>query len=71
VISPLEDETWTDPAGNETAVGSGKVSHLWGLRSGGQRLKFWDPWLPPTVRATRSAIVIPERGWRFRFVGRG
>jgi hypothetical protein len=47
VISPLEDETWTDPAGNQTAIGSGKVSHIWGLRSGGQRLTFWDPWLAP------------------------
>jgi hypothetical protein len=45
VISPLEDETWTDPAGNRTAIGAGKVSHIWGLRSGGQRLTFWDPWL--------------------------
>jgi hypothetical protein len=46
VISPLEDESWIDPAGNRTQVGSGKVSHIWGLRHGGQRLTFWDPWLP-------------------------
>jgi hypothetical protein len=46
VISPVEDQTWTDPAGNHTAIGSGKVSHIWGLRSGGRRLTFWDPWLP-------------------------
>ena len=46
VISPAEDETWTDPAGNETRVGRSKVSHIWGLRRGGQRLTFWDPWLP-------------------------
>ena len=46
VISPLEDGNWVDPAGNRTAVGSGKVSHIWGLRTGGQRLTFWDPWLP-------------------------
>ena len=46
VISPLEDENWIDPAGNRTAIGSGKVSHIWGLRRGGQRLTFWDPWLP-------------------------
>ena len=45
VISPVEDQTWTDPAGNHTAIGAGKVSHIWGLRSGGQRLTFWDPWL--------------------------
>jgi hypothetical protein len=46
VISPLEDQYWVDPAGNRTQVGSGKVSHIWGLRTGGQRLTFWDPWLP-------------------------
>jgi hypothetical protein len=46
VISPVEDGTWTDPAGNRTAIGAGKVSHIWGLRSGGRRLTFWDPWLP-------------------------
>ncbi len=46
VVSPLEDRNWTDPAGNRTAIGSGKVSHIWGLRPGGQRLTFWDPWLP-------------------------
>jgi hypothetical protein len=46
VDSPLEDKRWTDPAGNHTAIGSGKVSHIWGLRSGGTRINFWDPWLP-------------------------
>lgn len=46
VISPVEDVNWTDPAGNRTPVGGGKVSHIWGLRTGGQRLTFWDPWLP-------------------------
>ena len=46
VISPLEDENWTDPAGNRTAIGAGKVSHIWGIRRGGRRLTFWDPWLP-------------------------
>ena len=46
VVSPAEDGTWTDPAGNHPAIGSAKVSHIWGLRSGGQRLTFWDPWLP-------------------------
>ena len=45
VISPVEDQTWTDPAGNHTAVGAGKVSHIWGLRAGGRRITFWDPWL--------------------------
>lgn len=46
VVSPAEDKTWTDPAGNHPAVGTFKVSHIWGLRAGGQRLTFWDPWLP-------------------------
>jgi hypothetical protein len=46
VVSPLEDGRWTDPAGNHTAIGAGKVSHIWALRSGGRRLSFWDPWLP-------------------------
>jgi hypothetical protein len=46
VISPVEDRNWTDPAGNRTAIGQGKVSHIWGLRRGGRRLTFWDPWLP-------------------------
>jgi hypothetical protein len=46
VLSKVEDHNWTDPAGNRTAVGAGKVSHIWGLRQGGRRLTFWDPWLP-------------------------
>ena len=46
VISPAEDGTWTDPAGNRYPVGEYKVSHIWGLRGGGRRLTFWDPWLP-------------------------
>jgi hypothetical protein len=46
VVSPAEDEKWTDPAGNRTTVGLAKVSHIWGLRAGGQRLTFFDPWLP-------------------------
>jgi hypothetical protein len=62
VISPLEDGTWTDPAGNRTAVGDGKVSHIWGLRRGGQRLTFWDPWLP---HDDSYEMCGPHRG-RFR-----
>lgn len=46
VISPLEDKRWTDPAGNHQSIGSGKVSHIWSLRSGGRRITFNDPWLP-------------------------
>jgi hypothetical protein len=64
VISPVEDQTWTDPAGNHTAVGSGKVSHIWGLRAGGRRLTFWDPWLP----LDESYEMCGPRRGRFRAV---
>lgn len=46
VISKVEDGSWLDPAGNRTTIGDFKVSHIWGLRTGGRRLTFWDPWLP-------------------------
>lgn len=45
VLSPAEDRTWRDDAGNDHAVGNDKVSHIWTLRTGGQRLTFMDPWL--------------------------
>lgn len=45
VLSPAEDRTWRDDAGNDHAVGNDKVSHIWALRDGGQRLTFMDPWL--------------------------
>ena len=32
VLSPAEDRTWTDSAGNAHAVGADKVSHIWALR---------------------------------------
>ena len=64
VVSPLEDGTWTDPAGNRTPIGAGKVSHIWGLRSGGRRLTFWDPWLPLDESYEMCG---PHRG-RFRAV---
>ena len=64
VVSPLEDRTWTDPAGNRTAIGAGKVSHIWGLRAGGQRLTFWDPWL---ALDESYEMCGPHRG-RFRAV---
>ncbi len=46
VSSPIEDVTFTDPAGNAHTVGSGKVSHIWQLSRRGQRLTYMDPWLP-------------------------
>jgi hypothetical protein len=64
VISPAEDETWTDPAGTHYAVGEFKVSHIWGLRGGGRRLSFWDPWLP---RDNSYEMCGPHEG-RFRAV---
>jgi hypothetical protein len=64
VISPVEDGNWTDPAGNRTAVGAGKVSHIWGLRPGGRRITFWDPWLPLDESYEMCG---PHRG-RFRAV---
>ncbi len=64
VISKVEDGSWVDPAGNRTAIGDGKVSHIWGLRPGGQRLTFWDPWLPLD---DSYEMCGPERG-RFRAV---
>src|SRR4051812_48667528 len=41
VDSPLEDGTWTDPAGNQTAIGAGKGSPTWGSRGGGRGGAFW------------------------------
>ena len=64
VVSPAEDKRWTDPAGNHTPIGNSKVSHIWGLRSGGQQLNFWDPWLPLDESYQMCA---PLRG-RFRAV---
>ena len=64
VVSPLEDVNWIDPAGNRTAIGAGKVSHIWGLRTGGRRLTFWDPWLAPDESYEMCG---PHRG-RFRAV---
>ncbi len=64
VISPAEDKRWTDPAGNHTAVGTYKVSHIWGLRDGGRKLSFWDPWLP---RDNSYEMCGPHRS-RFRAV---
>ena len=65
VISPQEDVSWTDPAGNHPAVGGGKVSHIWALRSGGQRFTFFDPWLP---KDDSYEMCGPDRG-RVRALG--
>lgn len=46
VLSPAQDRTWRDPAGNDHEVGGDKVSHIWALRTGGRRITFMDPWLP-------------------------
>jgi hypothetical protein len=64
VLSPAEDRTWTDDAGNAHAVGDDKVSHIWALRTGGQRLTFMDPWLPNDD----SYEMCAPRGGRFRSV---
>jgi hypothetical protein len=64
VLSPAEDRTWSDPAGNAHVVGADKVSHIWALRTGGQRLTFMDPWLAPD---DSYEMCGPDRG-RFRAV---
>ncbi len=64
VSSPREDGTFTDSAGNSHAFGEGKVSHVWLLSHGGQRLTYMDPWLP----ADRSYEMCGPRRGRFRSV---
>jgi hypothetical protein len=64
VLSPAEDVTWSDTAGNAHAVGERKVSHIWALRGGGRRLTFMDPWLPDDES---YELCSPQRG-RFRSV---
>jgi hypothetical protein len=46
VLSPDEDRTWTDSGGTQHPVGGAKVSHIYLLRQGGQRITYTDPWLP-------------------------
>jgi hypothetical protein len=65
VISPAEDRTWSDSAGNAHTVGADKVSHIWALRTGGRRLTFTDPWLYPDESYEMCG---PVRG-RFRSAG--
>lgn len=62
VISQAEDGTWRDDAGNDHAVGDGKVSHIWMLRGRSRRLTYIDPWLPPDES---YELCAPHRG-RFR-----
>jgi hypothetical protein len=64
VISPAEDKTFTDTAGNEHAAGNFKDSHIWALRPGGQKLSLFDPWLPLDES---YAMCGPHRG-RFRAI---
>lgn len=64
VISPRQDITWHDDAGNAHVVGADKVSHIWTLRDGGRRLAFLDPWL---AKDDSYAACGPLRG-RFRAV---
>lgn len=64
VLSPAEDVTFPDPAGNAHKVGERKVSHIWALRSGGRRITFIDPWLPEDDSYEMCA---PQNG-RFRSV---
>jgi hypothetical protein len=45
VLSPDEDRTWTDSGGTQHPVGGAKVSHIYLLRQGGQRITYTDPWL--------------------------
>lgn len=64
VVSPREDVTWLDPAGNDHQIGEGKVSHIWLLSSDGQRFTYLDPWLP---RDYSYRMCGPHRG-RFQAV---
>ncbi|KRC50142.1 MULTISPECIES: hypothetical protein [unclassified Nocardioides] len=64
VVSQVEDLTWPDDAGNAHAVGAGKVSHIWTLSHGGQRLTYLDPWL---AKDESYEMCGPHRG-RFRAV---
>jgi hypothetical protein len=64
VSSPIEDGTFSDPAGNQHPVGDAKVSHVWLLSHHGQWLTYMDPWLPADESYEMCG---PKRG-RFRAV---
>lgn len=62
VVSQIEDNTWSDDAGNAHKVGAGKVSHIWTLSEQGQRMTYLDPWL---ASDESYEVCGPVRG-RFR-----
>lgn len=64
VISPREDQTWSDDAGHAHEVGDDKVSHIWMLQDDGRRMAFIDPWL---AKDDSYEMCGPYRG-RFRAV---
>lgn len=64
VVSQIDDKDWLDDAGNAHDVGFGKVSHIWTLSHGGQRLTYLDPWL---ASDESYELCAPHRG-RFRSV---
>ena len=64
VLSPAEDDTWTDSAGNAQKVGGGKVTHLFALTGDGSHIVYLDPWLPTDY----SYEVQTPLGGRFKSV---
>src|SRR3954468_9060284 len=64
VLSPLEDRTWSDPAGIGQPVGDAKVEAVFMLRGGGRRVVYMDPWLPADDSYEECG---PARG-RFRAI---
>ncbi|WP_431971930.1 hypothetical protein [Nocardia sp. bgisy134] len=64
VLSPNEDHVWRDTAGNDHPVGGAKVSHVFALTHGGQRIQYVDPWLP----VDHSYEMATPYGGRFQAV---
>ncbi|MFI7664633.1 hypothetical protein [Nocardia sp. NPDC049526] len=64
VLSPNEDHTWRDTAGNNHPVGGAKVSHVFALTDGGSRIRYIDPWLP----VDHSYEMATPHGGRFQAV---
>lgn len=79
VLSPAEDGFWLDDVGNAHEVGNDKVSHIWALRTGGQRMTFMDPWLPNDdayemcgpLRGRFRAVDLSASGSTVFVIGRG